>query len=539
MAGLRCRTKYAVKWLIIGCIVSFFSLRIVHREERGFYTQESMDKNGHTVGRISGTIGISEQPVRSNSSMTMSHNITRNKTQFSTVGGHAPFSLSSERLLSTETPHRTQQRGADTGVSQQSHSLIRKINSIEVVNKQQSDSVTIPSSNPAAGFVLAIDFWDQQTFSVKNILSLQAWAAWIGVQTVEPFLVGTKFKFPLEDHTAFHSNGSVSHMRMSDVYDIDSWNSESGRFQFKVSPLLSWDKFLSVASRDVLFVKVDSWRDCSLGKDILSYNETLTKLGFNLLSARCLKFGRKQLSLSEFRSQVYGSVSPNQTTVIFNSWSQMNVPISPTEMHLGSNPISSNNFGVSLTPSKALLNDVERYHHKFLPPGGKYIGILVRAEWLIMNRAIDKRPYILEDCLNRAIGWLHSIANQTQVSSAFVGMDIGKYGSTTLKDLNKDYAVQLSEHFLQTAYNVPYMTVQSWEQTFTDISTSKVPGYVAFLQKTLAVQGECLLLVGFGSFQNHALQAYTRLRKPPDYCYLKTDSQCRIKSVAGFNPNPS
>ena len=73
------------------------------------------------------------------------------------------------------------------------------------------------------GYVVAIDFWDQQTFSIQNILGLQGWAAWLGVHTVEPFLIGTKFQIPLGKEEAFYdrNGGLVSYLRMGDVYDIE------------------------------------------------------------------------------------------------------------------------------------------------------------------------------------------------------------------------------------------------------------------------------------------------------------------------------
>ena len=79
------------------------------------------------------------------------------------------------------------------------------------------------------------------------------------------------------------------------------------------------------------------------------------------------------------------------------------------------------------------------------------------------------------------------------------------------------------------------MTLRNWEETFTAVSSSSVPGYVAFLQKSVAANGRCLILIGFGSFQRHALQMYMKLHRKQDYCYLKTDSQCRVKLVVGFD----
>ena len=397
-------------------------------------------------------------------------------------------------------------------------SNVRKINRLpDHTAEQYTDNKT--------GFVLAVHFWDQQTFSIGNILGLQGWAAWLGVHTVEPFLVGTKFGFPLGDPNAFHSSGTVSYLKMSDVYDIDDWNVASSKVYPKVSPLMPWDYFLRTASKNVIYIEIVLFRRCSLGQEIASYNETLTVLGFNLLHAHCLDI--KSHTLSGVRAEIYGDLSPHKVTVVFNVWRQLN--ISPLTA------IGGLNVRLPLKPSQKILNDAERYISKYLPPNGAYVGILVRSEWLIMNRGyIEKRKQVLQDCLKSGVDWLHAIMNQTHLSSVFVGMDIGKYGSTTLKDLTQSYILELSENFLQTTYGTSEMNIANWEKTFQGMSQSEVPGYIAFLQKTIATRGKCLLLLGYGSFQNHALKVYVDQHQQSEHCYLKTDSLCRIKSLVGI-----
>ena len=178
-----------------------------------------------------------------------------------------------------------------------------------------------------SGFVLAIHFWDQQTFSIGNILGLQGWAAWLGVHTVEPFLVRTKFGVPLGDTDAFHSSGTVSYLKMSDVYDIDDWNVASSKLHFKVNPLMPWDYFLKTASKNVIYVEVITMGSCSGRQDIASYNKTLAKLGFKLLGSHCVAFSHTKLyTLDDIKTKVYGDLSPHEVTVVFNIWSHINIP---------------------------------------------------------------------------------------------------------------------------------------------------------------------------------------------------------------------
>lgn len=482
---------------------------------------------------------------RSNEKTTASVLKISNRTRtFSSVrpttlkAKHRQHTVTEQEGQGTATPtstNNTQRNNRSNPVKQAFHPARRKINSVQdsrVSSKYDTSARGIDRNT--TGYVVALEFWDQQTFSVKNILSLQIFAGWLGVGILEPFLMGTKFGLPLSDHEAFYRNGTVSYLAMDDVYNVDQWNLETGGYHYRMSPLTPWRDFLATAPRDVLFINFDRFRRTDIKRDISSYNKTLAKLGFRVVDARYIQstWGRP-LTESDLKAEVYkGGKSPTKFTVIFNCWNRQDIPHVFQSIHFN---MLFGKYIVSLEPSRHLINDATQYSLRNPSQSGNYVGVLVRSEWLIMNRGPDHRKDFLNTCLNEAVGWLRSAENKTGVSDVFVGMDIGRFGSTTLRDLRMEYVQRLGEDFLKAAYRDPQLTLKDWENSFTEVSSSSVPGYVAFLQKTLAVHGRCLLLVGFGSFQSHALQMYMRLHRQEDYCYLKTDSQCRVKTVVGFN----
>ena len=417
------------------------------------------------------------------------------------------------------------------------HPPRRKINSVQDSRGSKHDlSSTSASATRTRGYVTALEFWDQQTFSIQNILSLQVWAGWLGVGVLEPFLVGTKFGLPLGDHESFHRNGSVSYLAMGDVYDMEQWNLETSKYHYEMSPFTPWKDFLADAPRDVPFFNLGRFTGRNnIEKEVTNYNRTLAKLGFRLVEARYLQLDwHKPVTETDLKAELYkGGKSPGEFTVIFGCWNRQE--LTHVFRALQFNMLFGSSV-VSLEPSRRLKEDATQYRLRHLSSNGSYIGVLVRAEWLIMNRGPDNRKYVLNGCLNRALGWLHSLRNQTGLADVFVGMDIGRFGSTTLRDLRMEYIQRLGEDFLRAAYRDPRVTLRNWEETFTAVSSSSVPGYVAFLQKSVAANGRCLILIGFGSFQRHALQMYMKLHRKQDYCYLKTDSQCRVKLVVGFDP---
>ena len=55
-----------------------------------------------------------------------------------------------------------------------------------------------------------------------------------------------------------------------------------------------------------------------------------------------------------------------------------------------------------------------------------------------------------------------------------------------------------------------------WEQSFESVAHFKVSGYIAVMQKTLAANSACLVLVGGGSFQASTKELYNELHPDSD-----------------------
>ena len=394
-----------------------------------------------------------------------------------------------------------------------------------------SQHITVNQPGKRTGFILATYFWDQQTYSVGSILALQRWAAWLGVHTVEPFLVNTKFSVPFDDYASFHRNGSVSHMKMGTMYDIDDWNNKSAKLQFKTTPLMTWDYFLKHACREVIYVEMmQESAVCHRKKTYVpvATSKTLSLLGFNVIKTQCVSLPKSpSVQLKDFKAKLYGNFYlPNNVTLILSEWSHHTI----RRVEEGKNRIIAGNVQLlPLRPSKSILREAEEYKVKFLPPQGRYMSILLRTEWFYYY----KTSAILSTCLQKAINWMRGAMILHRLSNVFVGIDLGKYGSTTMEPKYRMQALELGENFLKTAYRDQNMTLRELEKTFEVIeSQSKDPGYVAFLQKTVAVAGKCLLLIGGGSFHEHALRSYQEHHK--EHCYLLTDHKCVVKKVNGM-----
>ena len=49
------------------------------------------------------------------------------------------------------------------------------------------------------------------------------------------------------------------------------------------------------------------------------------------------------------------------------------------------------------------------------------------------------------------------------------------------------------------------LSLEEWEASFDEVSSFRIPGYVALLQKNLAASGTCLVTAGGGGFQKSAV----------------------------------
>ncbi len=94
------------------------------------------------------------------------------------------------------------------------------------------------------------------------------------------------------------------------------------------------------------------------------------------------------------------------------------------------------------------------------------------------------------------------------IPQVFLSIDIGKYGSDSFK--KKNYFGHLSdmEAFVEKLQG---MKLGEWETTFESVTHSKDSGYIAMLQLVLVTKADCIVFVGGGTFQRHALHMYQEL----------------------------
>ena len=405
-----------------------------------------------------------------------------------------------------------------------------KVSETESTVLSRTIEMNTPSSSPTKGYAVAVSFWDQQTFSTGNLLSLQCWATHVGMLVPEPFMIESRFKAPLE---AKYQNTKEDMFRLSDLYNLSYWNAMSKKWGF--APLATWEQFLNDAPRHVILVDLKPFtrKECSLSSLEENYLLFFKQKGFDIVRRVCFEpKPRIRLSVEEFTHQVFQSYLPSSVIVVFQEWSlhTTNSIITFDTIHC---PYGWGGFAV-IEPSNGIKQNMNKYISRHLD-GGNYITVLVRLEWLIMNHITQLKERV-RTCLQKTMNYTRSIQFQTGVQSVFLGTDVGKYGSRSLQELHyidHKFIHDQVESFIKSLYGNS-SSLGVWEETFERITNNSNAGYIGFLQKVISARGKCILLVGNGTFHKHALALYKALHRG-HLCFAVVNTVCNLSEHEGLS----
>ena len=397
------------------------------------------------------------------------------------------------------------------------------------------------------GYVLADDYWEQQNSGCRNLQNLQCWAAKLNMKVVEPFIVNSVLR-------TLPTTARAGWLRYSTMFNVERWNRESARLNH--SELVSWEEFLAKAHHTVITVELKyahskdvQRKQNELKAQPLQHTDTkcephtgwprssqiaLLKLhNFTIARKVCLNFEYgKFLTLNEFRDVILGDYSPSEVTIIIRQWRGLagiagRIPVKMSGC--GNTGIQEN-----MQPSQRLFNDATKYaltyltsnHSKYVTPlssslqsrdpGNGYIAIMARLEKSKLS--FNKRPGIVPYCFRQTLKYTRRMAEDRSLGRIFLSIDIGKFGSNTFKntgdssDLHEEF-----EKFFKKLYG-GQTTIHDWEKTFQEISHTNDSGYIALLQKMVVVQAKCVIFVGGGSFQKHALNLYKSAHPKDKWC---------------------
>ena len=257
-------------------------------------------------------------------------------------------------------------------------------------------------------------------------------------------------------------------------------------------------------------------------------NQQLSKLGFCIVRVARLKFPhRKDIADDNVYDYLYGDWDPRQTTLVFTTWNRRYVSWIQRSTSLGDFNCSDpkrDRIRHRLLPSQRLLKDSQSYTKRYLHSSNK-VAMMVRSEHVFIGYRNKHRGKTVADminyfssCLRSAVGIAHE--NTQADGGIYLTFDLGTYGSNTiLRTLRKELHNKTSKIFQDTVADLygNKLSLRDWEDSFIQASGGiDNPAYIAALQRTIASQADCLILVGGGNFQDITTNEYLRLH--PKQC---------------------
>ena len=379
-----------------------------------------------------------------------------------------------------------------------------------------ADEKTDQSTQSSLGYIMALHYSDQLTGSCANVFNLQCFAGHHleNVSVVEPFLLMTSvLGTNLSSYNNWHNLPKENSVKLSNIFDIKAWSKYSDSRHY--SPLVSWESFIRKHPTFLILVyhtwKIDCNHQDHLDKVMIdATNNFVQENGFEIVRHVCLDF-RKTGIISPKRliDEIYGPYNPSRVVVIFNVWGGI-ILDKVTNFRLAVRGTCCNRLNDQRLSchSELVSRDVIKYTSRYMNNTKKYVAVMIRFEYYgikhkLINQSPESQHRRLVKCFQNIGSKLKSLKYDKGIKHTLLTMDFSKHES---KDLRGNTVPKLFEVMFGKSFEL-----DEWEQSFVSVAQFKVPGYIAIMQKTLAANSDCLLLVGGGSFQESAKTLHNEL----------------------------
>ncbi len=384
------------------------------------------------------------------------------------------------------------------------------------------------------GYVLVLKNWEQLTSGTGNLMSLQCWAATMNMVVVEYFMKSSMYGVP--DSLIANSitaTPSDKFIRLGQIFDLEDWNTFSKRKCY--APLVQWERFLSSAPREVIFLhvvysnmpndhcppKANTGKVGELGQ---KYFPFFYAHGFKIIREVCIDFRTNKFSTDSFNSYILGSYRTNKVTVMFDMWRGTENPhpkghrVSLNDTRCGIGQYRSLSFS---KPSRKILEDVQLYRERIMS-NKDYVAVVVRYEHAL-RLVLSTDNWTMDKCFKAVVTSWRALMKESGLDESFWSLDVGEYGSVGYEIVKRiRMAPRQIISLMKEHLNISYLDV---EESLTNISGIANSGYIASLQLNIAVRAKCLLLIGGGSYHARAKLMYMSLHNRRSYCIVVRSKQ--------------
>ena len=379
------------------------------------------------------------------------------------------------------------------------------------------------AKNQKKRFVIAFDYYEQQSGALRNLIALVAWANTINGAVVEP-CVNESF-FSMEECIKPPLNKNSLYFR--DYFDIDNWNQNVLSHKLG-QPLVPWEQFISNKPNKVILVYI--WNRVNLDELVFvdkeieprCYNKrpvpkadfhksSLDKLNITIVREVCFILDiYKQSDLHWFNSHILGNVTDPDVAIFFTHWAG----IFKGRTYLNDPSLNHNSDAETermMKLSPRVIKDSKRYQEMFL--GDHYVAIALRIVKLV---TFAKHRATIEQFLNEKCPHQVSSALEKTSGKRMLALDLGRFGDGEVyKDMSEDSVNKLVPKLVRAVYGDKWNWTE-WENSFIQATGGITDGgYIASLQKTLVMNAPCIVMAGkLSLFQRTMLHEYnTHVKK--------------------------
>lgn len=414
-----------------------------------------------------------------------------------------------------------------TRVSPMNNMQVSPPSSVRVQPVHDTKDTPQSSSHPGNGFVLSVAYYEQQSMGSRNLFQLQCWASLSGLRVVKPVMKDSNLRTPLDAQL------QQTMLRFEDHFNLDQWNQYTRQEGY--APLVEWREFLASAPRKVILAQF-GYSSVTLlkarqraGEQLLhppqgdryksgceskwpTENEIafLKSRGFSIVRKVCFNFYYgDQLTLEKFNEHLLGNrTSFSDVTVVMDMWRGFG---SAQRVLIKDVCATVARAQEHVAPSDRILRDADRYIKSYLH-GRPYLAIMGRLEMSMLTTR--KKIPVIPFCLQETLKEWKAFKGDVSLQTTFLSIDIGKYGSKKFRSNVEPSLSSEVAKFFRSLFGSS-MTSRQWEKQFVTVSQIRDAGYIGLLQKVIVTRAKCILFVGGGAFQRHALHLYQELHRSP------------------------
>ena len=421
---------------------------------------------------------------------------------------------------------------------------------------------TIPAAAPHslsdnvprnAGFILTLSYSDQQTAAGMGVAAQQCWLSYFNqhMDIVEPFASHSYLVHSADVWATSESHNSRKQLRFGDYFDLKKFNWLSGGNHV----LEPWEKFIAYGPRDVVAVNINYatpkrqclsfnlecpalpeypleigelnnfWTGCKTDLVMQKALIFLRQRGFKVVREVCLNCAAVKpmcgvpalISAEDVHREIFQHFDSTKLTVVFNEWYyRFNFRTGCTKVPSSCTSLTDSAHHL-LVPSIALEQKATQYIQSVLK-SKRVIAVMIRLEWILAYSEMSLQEIKL--CVTKALQDVEMFKAKLSLSTPFLVTDLGRYGSHTFNKTLVNTRLKGAEDmakYIQDKISHLYhrdWTYEQWEKELVDAAGGiEDSGYIAQLERTIASQADCLVLVGGGNFQELALAYYIEKHK--------------------------